>query len=69
MQIKVKAIEEFTLEKFDEIKNLKRCSIKSEIGKIFINDEFECDKELCEYLLGKNRLNKPVVRLIEIDIK
>ena len=65
--IKVQAIEDFTLKDFDKIKNIQRRN-REEYGRIFIYDKFECDKELCDYLLGNNKLNKSVVRVIEIDV-
>ncbi len=64
--IKVEVInEDFTLKKFDELKNIIRKS-EEEKGKLFKGDIFECDEEMVDYLTGNNPLNKVVVRVIEI---
>lgn len=63
--IKVEVIEEFTLQKFNELKNLVRKG-KDEKGKLFVDDTFECDEEMADYLTGNNSLNKAVVRVIEV---
>lgn len=63
--IKVQVIDEFTLEKFNELKNIERARIDVK-GKLFIGDKFECSKEMCDYLLGNNHLNKAVVKVIEV---
>ena len=63
--IKVEVIENFTLERFDELKNIKRTAIE-EKGKLFFGDSFECTKEMCDYLLGNNPKGKTVVKVIEV---
>ena len=63
--IKVEALQEFTLARFDEIENIERAR-RSEKGKLFTGDKFECEKELCDYLLGANPLGKAVVKVIEV---
>ena len=63
--IKVEVKEEFTLRKFDELKNIVRKS-KEEKGRLFVGDIFECDKDMAEYLTGNNPLNKTVVKVIEV---
>lgn len=65
--IKVKAIVEFTLEKFNELKNIERFNPDAnEKGKIYVGDIFECDKEMSDYLLGENKTKKAVVEVIEV---
>lgn len=65
--IKVEVIEEFTLEKFDELKNLVRAKKdKNEKGKLYLKDTFECDKKMADYLTGGNSYNRPYVKIIEI---
>lgn len=65
--IKVKAIKDFDLKDFDLLKNIKRASkVKDKKGKLYENDEFECSKEMADYLLGDNPLKKKVVDIIEI---
>ena len=63
--IKVEALQDFTLSRFDEIENIERVRM-DEKGRIFIGDKFECEKELCDYLLGANPINRPVVKVIEV---
>jgi len=67
--IKVEVLEEFSLGKFNELKNVERCSTKEQYGKLFKGDKFECSKEMYEYLNGKNPLNKVVVKLIGVEPK
>lgn len=62
--IKCEVIKEFTLERFDELKNIQRKRIDSK-GKLYVGDTFECDKNLAEYLTGKNEKGKVVVKVIE----
>lgn len=57
--------ENFTLQKFDELKNIQRKS-REENGKLFKGDTFECNKEMAKYLSGDNPLGKVVVKVIEI---
>ena len=63
--IKCEVIKEFTLEKFDELKNVERKRIDVK-GKLFVEDTFECTKEMAEYLTGKNKDNVVVVKIIEV---
>lgn len=64
--IKVEVLEDFNLKDFDELKNLERGSNKSQEGKLFKGDKFECSETMCEYLTGKNPLNRAVVQIIEV---
>lgn len=63
--IKVEVIKEFTLGKFDELENIKRKGKNIE-GKLFVGDTFECDRDMCDYLMGQNRLNSAVVKIVEV---
>ena len=63
--VKVEVIQEFTLEKFNEIKNIVRKG-QDEKGKLFVGDKFECTKDIAEYLTGKNAKNVTVVKVIEV---
>lgn len=56
---------DFTLEKFNELKNIQR-KARDEKGKLFIGDVFECDENLAEYLLGNNDKGKTVIKVIEV---
>lgn len=65
--IKVEATEQFTLSEFGKIKNLVRANpAKNEEGRLYARDIFECDKEMVEYLTGKNAIKKAVVKVIEV---
>lgn len=63
--VKVEVIEEFTLGRFNELKNIQR-KAREEKGKLFVGDIFECEKELADYLLGTNTLKRAFVKVIEI---
>ena len=63
--IKVQVIENFELGRFDELKNIKR-RYKDVKGSLFVGDTFECEQDLVEYLTGNNKLNRAVVKIIEI---
>lgn len=64
--IRVEVInEDFTLKKFDELKNIVRKD-RNEKGKLFIGDTFECDEKMVEYLSGNNALQKSFVKIIEV---
>ena len=65
-------IKEFTLERFNELKNIKRKSIevngKLLFGDTFelVGDTFEYEKELAYYLSGKNDKGIIAVKVIEV---
>lgn len=63
--IKCEVIEQFTLERFDELKNIVRKG-QDVKGKLFYGDIFECDEELANYLMGGNDKGKVVVKIIEV---
>jgi len=64
--IKCEVIKQFNFARFDELKNIKRKSVDIK-GKLLVGDEFECTKEIAEYLAGKNPLNEIVVKVIEVE--
>lgn len=64
--IKLKATKDFSLERFDELKNIVRAD-KDEKGRLYIGDIFECSKEIAEYLLGGNDKNIIVAEIIEVE--
>ena len=64
--IKVEAMEEFILGKFDEIKDTIARKSREETGKLFVGDIFECDKDMADYLLGANAFKRAFVKVIEI---
>ena len=64
--VKVEAISQFTLGRFDEVKNIIRYEEGNKlIGTIYKGDIFECDKDLADYLLGNNGYNRAFVKIIE----
>ena len=62
---KCEVIESFTLSRFNELTNIVRKGTDVK-GLLNVGDTFECGKDLADYLLGENKLNKACVRLIEI---
>ena len=65
--IRLQALENFTLGKFDELENIIRKNPNNnENGKLYEKDIFECKQELADYLLGANSLGRAVVKIIEI---
>ena len=63
--IKVEVIEGFTLKDFKLLKNIVRKNA-DKFGELFVGDVFECDEEMAKYLTGGNKLNKVVVKVIEV---
>ena len=63
--IKCEVIKEFTLGKFDELKNIKRKRIDTK-GKLYEGDTFECTEEMYKYLTGTNDKGIIVVKIIEV---
>lgn len=64
--INCKVIENFTLEKFNELENVKKVE-KRKDNEFGIGDTFECTEKMADYLTGNNALNKTVVKVIEIE--
>lgn len=65
--IKCETIREFSLEKFDELKNVVRYNPnKKQHGKLYVRDTFECDKETADYLMGNNQKGITVIKVIEV---
>lgn len=63
--IKCEVIKEFTLARYDELKNIKRRNFDTK-GKLYVGDTFECTEKMADYLTGNNALNKTVVKVIEV---
>lgn len=63
--IKVEVLEDFTLKRFDELKNIQRKD-KEEKGKLFTGDIFECEQELADYLTKNNSLGRAFVKVIKV---
>lgn len=63
--IKVEVIENFTLEDYSKLKNVKKVIGRKE-NEFGARDTFECDEKMVDYLTGNNALNKVVVKVIEV---
>ena len=63
--IKVEALEDFYLGKYNELQNIVR-NDKDEWGRLFKGDTFECDEEMANYLTVTNAKGRSFVRIIEI---
>lgn len=63
--VKVEVKEEFTLGKYNELKNIVRKG-KNETGRLFAGDVFECTEDMAKYLTGNNPLHRPVVKVLEV---
>ena len=64
--IKVEVIENFTLEDYSKLKNVKKATNRKE-NEFGARDTFECDEKMVDYLTGNNTLNKVVVKVIEVE--
>ena len=63
--IKVEVLEEFTLQKFNQLKNIVRKG-KEEKGRLFKGDTFECKEDMADYLTGNNPVHRVVVKVLEV---
>ena len=64
--VKVEVTNDFTLGKFDEIKDSLVRKNRSENGKLFRGDVFLCDETMAKYLTKDNALKRAFVRVIEV---
>lgn len=64
--IKCEVIKDFTLAKFDELKNIERKGADV-YGALKVGDTFECEKEMAEYLTGNNPIKEVVVKILEVE--
>lgn len=64
--IKCEVIENFTLEKFNQLENVKKVEIRKD-NEFGVGDTFECTEKMADYLTGNNALNKTVVKVIEVE--
>ena len=65
--IKVEVIEDFTLGKFNELRNLVRKNPnKNEQGWLYLGDNFECTEEMVEYLTKTNKEGRAFIKVIEV---
>lgn len=66
--IKCEVIESFTLEKFNQLENVKKVEIRKD-NEFGVGDTFECTEKMVDYLTGNNALNKTVVKVIEVKLE
>lgn len=65
--IKVKVTEQFFLGKFNELMNVVRANPnKNEDGSLYVDDTFECDQKMLEYLQGTNATGRSFVEVVEV---
>ena len=64
--IKVEVTKEFTLGRFDEIKDTIERKGLDTYGKLYVGDTFKCKRELYDYLTGNNEFQTVVVKMIEL---
>lgn len=64
--VKCEVIENFTLEDYSKLKNVKKVISRKE-NEFGAKDTFECDEKMGDYLTGNNPLNKVVVKVIEVE--
>lgn len=65
--VKLEALEDFTLGRFDELENITRANEgKNEKGWVYLGDVFECKEDLYNYLTGDNKYERTFVRVIEV---
>ena len=65
--VKVEAVKDFTLGRFDELKNIERKNKNHNAnGMLYVGDKFECPQELARYLFGENDKKQVVIKIIEV---
>lgn len=64
--VKCEVIKRFSLEKFDELKNLVRATGRNEEGHLYVGDTFECDEQMAKYLSGENKYNDVFIKVLEV---
>ena len=65
--VKLEALEDFTLRKFKDIRNIQRNDPnKNQDGWIYLGDIFDCDEDMYNYLTGQNPYQRTFVKVIEI---
>jgi len=65
--VKAEVIKQFTLGKFNELKNVIRADVyKNEDKTLYVGDTFECTEDMYKYLSGNNAKGEVVIKLIEV---
>ena len=63
--IRVEVIEDFTLGRFNELKNIQRKNLNTP-GRLYKGDVFDATEDIVDYLSGNNRLKRCFLKVIEI---
>lgn len=65
--IKAKVIKEFTLKRYEELKNIiRKDPSKNGKGYLYDGDTFECSEEMGKYLTGSNKKGETVIKILEV---
>jgi hypothetical protein len=64
--IKCEVIKKFTLKEFDKLKDVKKVGNRSK-DEFDVKDTFKCEKEMVDYLMGKNPFNETVIKILEVE--
>lgn len=60
-------IDNFRFSRFDELEDVVRNNpSKNELGRLYKDDTFRCDRSIAKYLYGENDLKKHVIEIVEI---
>lgn len=63
--IRVEVIEDFSLGRFNELKDIQRRNLNTP-GRLYKGDTFTCTEDLVDYLSGNNSLKRAFVKVIEV---
>lgn len=64
--IKCEVIEQFTLNDYQKLSNVNK-KVDTDNNFFTIGDTFECDKQMADYLTGKNAKGKTVVKILQVE--
>lgn len=64
---KVEVTKYFTLDEYDKLKNVVKLE-KREDNEFGVGDTFECNDKMVDFLMGNNKANKVVVRVLQRTI-
>lgn len=65
--VTVEATETFLYKDYNKVEIIAKQGTK--VGEFRKGDRFKCNDEMAKYLCGENPLNRPVVKVIEIEPK
>ena len=65
--IKCEVTRDFSYNDYEKIKDtIKRKTINT-YGKLYVGDTFECNKDMADYLMGKNEKGAVVIKILEVE--